>query len=166
MLPALPNKRMQPTDLCVTGSARGRFAQHTPRHPSPAADAQTLARQLQEGEAPLEHSVLSAILDSLDDPVLFADTEHVVRYMNRAAVEYYDDGAALLGRSLMDCHNERSQTIIRETLEALRGGEDERMITDNSKHRIFMRAVRDGYGNVIGYYERYAPPKSGEEAAG
>jgi hypothetical protein len=40
----LPNKRMQPAFLGVTGSARGRFAQHTPRHPSPAADTRSLDR--------------------------------------------------------------------------------------------------------------------------
>ena len=43
-------------------------------------------------------------------------------------------------------------------LAAAREGLDERLITDNEKHRIYMRAVRDGDGNVIGYYERYEPP--------
>jgi len=37
-------------------------------------------------------------------------------------------------------------------------GEDERIITDDEKHRIFMRVVRDAEGRVLGYYERYAPP--------
>lgn len=109
----------------------------------------------------MDTSKLSAILDSVDDPILFADTEHVIRYMNRAAVEHYDEGASLIGRSLMDCHNAASQAVIHETLEALRAGEDERLITDSEKHRIYMRAVRDGSGAVIGYYERYAPPSDG-----
>lgn len=108
----------------------------------------------------MEQSVLAAILDSLDAPVLFVDAEHVIRYMNRAAVKHFEDGASLLGRSVMDCHNERSRRIIRETLEALRAGEDERLISDTAEHRIFMRAVRDESGEVIGYYERYAPPKT------
>ncbi len=108
----------------------------------------------------MEPGVLSAILDSLEDPILFADTQHVIRYMNRAAELYYEDGASLVGRSLLDCHNERSCAVIRDTLEAMRSGEQERMITDNEKHRIYMRAVRGRDGEVIGYYERYAPPRS------
>ena len=31
-------------------------------------------------------------------------------------------------------------------------------ITDDENHRIYMRAVRDKVGEVIGYYERYEPP--------
>ena len=41
---------------------------------------------------------------------------------------------------------------------AFEKGEDEKMITNNEKHRKFMRAVRDGDGNLIGYYERFEPP--------
>ena len=35
---------------------------------------------------------MAAILDSLKDPVLFADTEHVTRYMNKAAIAHYEEG--------------------------------------------------------------------------
>jgi PAS domain-containing protein len=101
---------------------------------------------------------LAAILDSLKDPVLVADTEHEVVYMNKTAIEYFDDGEALLGTSLLDCHNERSCAIIIEILAAMHEGLDERLITDNETHRIYMRAVRDRDGKVIGYYERYEPP--------
>jgi PAS domain-containing protein len=101
---------------------------------------------------------LRAVLDSLRDPVLVADTDHRVVYMNRAAIEHYVAGEALLGTSLLDCHGERSCAVIREVLAAMREGLDERLITDNEKHRIFMRAVHDEHGRVIGYYERYEPP--------
>ena len=103
-------------------------------------------------------TLMTALLDSLKDPFLFADTDHVIRYMNSAAVEHYDDGQALLGRSLMDCHNEVSQRQMIEILAAMQQGETERLITDNEKHRIFMRAVRDADGRLLGYYERYEPP--------
>ncbi len=42
-------------------------------------------------------------------------------------------------------------------------GEDERMITDNEKYRIYMRAVRDEQGELIGYYERDEPPVKSAE---
>ena len=104
-------------------------------------------------------SLLADFMGSLKDPFLFADTEHVIRYMNRAAIAHYDEGAALIGRSLLDCHNPESRRIIFETLAAMRDdGLDERLITDNEKHRVYMRAVRDDAGRVLGYYERYEPP--------
>jgi len=101
---------------------------------------------------------MAAILDSLKDPLLFADTEHVIRYMNKAAIAYYDEGESLIGRSLLDCHNEQSQREIVEILAAMQAGEEERLITDDERHRIYMRVVRGADGRVLGYYERYEPP--------
>jgi DUF438 domain-containing protein len=103
-------------------------------------------------------SVLAALLDSLIDPVLFADTGHTIRYMNKAAVAHYPEGTTLLGRSVIDCHNAESNATIREVFAAMQEGEEERLITDNAKHRIYMRAVRGEGGELLGYYERYAPP--------
>ena len=63
---------------------------------------------------------------------------------------------SLIGRSLLDCHNQVSQQTMIEILAAMQSeGLVERLITDNEKHRIYMRAVRDGEGRVLGYYERY-----------
>jgi len=106
----------------------------------------------------IDVTLMAAILDSLKDPLLFADTEHVVRYMNKAASAHYSEGKSLIGRSLLECHNERSQHMIVEILAAMHAGEDERLITDDEEHRIYMRAVRDADGQVLGYYERYEPP--------
>ncbi len=102
--------------------------------------------------------LMTSILDSMKDPVLVADTKHRVIYLNKPAAAHYSQGTALLGTSLLDCHNETSQQMMFEVFEALEAGEDERMITDNEKHRIYMRAVRDAQGTLIGYYERYEPP--------
>jgi PAS domain-containing protein len=101
---------------------------------------------------------LAAILDSLKEPILVADTEHVTRYVNKAAKAFYTDGEKQIGRSLLDCHNEQSQQMMIEILAAMHVGEDERIITDDDEHRIYMRAVRGADGEVLGYYERYEPP--------
>ena len=106
----------------------------------------------------IETTLMAAILDSLKDPLLFADTEHVIRYMNKAAIAYYDEGESLIGCSLLDCHNEQSQREIVEILAAMQAGEEERLITDDERHRIYMRVVRGADGRVLGYYERYEPP--------
>jgi hypothetical protein len=101
---------------------------------------------------------MAAILDSFKDPFVFVDLDHVIRYMNKAALRHYDEGAALIGCSIFDCHNEQSGKTIHEVFDALHKGEEERLITDDEKHRIFMRAVRDANGHLVGYYERYEPP--------
>jgi hypothetical protein len=102
-------------------------------------------------------ALMAALLDSLKDPLLFADTQHIIRYMNKAAIAHFDDGAALLGRSLMDCHNEDSRQTIVQVMAAMQTGEDERLIHEDDKQRIYMRAVRDPAGVLLGYYERYEP---------
>lgn len=107
----------------------------------------------------IDAKIMSAILDSLKDPLLFADVSHTIRYMNKAATAYYEEGEKLLGRSLMDCHNAESQRVMRKVLAEMHDGLDERLITDNAKHRIYMRVVRAPDGRVLGYYERYEPPR-------
>ncbi|HEY3398389.1 MAG TPA: PAS domain-containing protein [Armatimonadota bacterium] len=105
--------------------------------------------------------LLTALLDSLDSPYVFADTDHVIRYMNRRAVEHYAarGGADLVGQSLFACHNEQSAAVMREVLAALAAGEEERMITDGERFRAYMRAVRGPRGELLGYFERYEPPR-------
>jgi PAS domain-containing protein len=113
----------------------------------------------------MDKALMEGILDSLKDPLLFADTGHQILYMNKAAVAHYEEGEALLGRSLLSCHNERSRELIAAIMEEMRAGLDERLITDDEKHRIFMRAVRSPEGALLGYYERYEPPvKKGDSA--
>ncbi len=113
---------------------------------------------MQPSTPAVEAGFLRAILDSDPDPVLVADLEHRIVFMNRAAVSHYSKGEALLGTNLLDCHNECSNRVIIEVLDALREGEEERLITDNERHRIFMRAVRDRDGTLVGYFERYEAP--------
>jgi hypothetical protein len=78
--------------------------------------------------------------------------------MNKAAIAYYTDGECQVGRSLLDCHNETSQAMMVEILAAMHEGLEEQRISGEEGHRVFMRAVRDPDGNVLGYYERYEPP--------
>ena len=103
-------------------------------------------------------SLFPHFLDSLKDPFLFADTGHIIVYMNKAAAAHYQEGRKLIGTNVLDCHNETSRKMMLEIFAALKEGEEERLITDDEKHRIYMRAVRDGDGKLLGYYERYEPP--------
>ena len=102
--------------------------------------------------------LLELIMDSLKHHFVFVDTAHVIRYMNKAAVERYKGTPARTGASIFACHNEESKQIILDVVEAFKEGEDEKMIFNSEDHRTFMRAVRDRDGNLIGYYERFEPP--------
>ena len=109
--------------------------------------------------------VFESLLDSLKQPVLFVDTEHVIQYGNNAAFALYKkDRSELVGKSIFDCHKEKSNQIILEIFESMQNGEEERLIVDNAENRIFMRAVRDENGRVLGYYERYEPPTKQKQA--
>lgn len=107
----------------------------------------------------MNKSFLINLLNSIKDPILFADTNNIVQYMNKAGVEYYEEGETLLQSNLLKCHNDESQKMMIKILAEMETGLEEKMITDNEKYRIFMRAVRDGKGNLLGYFERYEPPQ-------
>jgi len=100
------------------------------------------------------------LLDSMKNPVLVADTNHIVIYMNKAAINHYEEGDDLMGSNLLLCHNEESQKMMLDIFTEMQNGLEEKIITDNEKHRIYMRAVRDEKGKLIGYFERYEPPKA------
>jgi DUF438 domain-containing protein len=103
--------------------------------------------------------MFSAILDSLTEEIVFTDTNHIIRYMNPAGKKHYESRGAAVGKDLFACHNEQSKALINRLLAQLQSGAEEVIFTDNEKHRVYMRAVRDGSGNLIGYYERYSSPR-------
>ena len=105
-----------------------------------------------------EGRILSLLLDSWNKPVVFVDTDHRRQYMNGPARRHYSKWGDVIGKSIFDCHNELSGETIREVFARFAEGEREVMITDSPKHRVYMRAVRDEKGEVVGYYERYDPP--------
>lgn len=95
------------------------------------------------------------ILDCFKNEIVFADTNHIIRYMNKVAINRYPEGSALIGTSLLDCHNEKSVEMILDIFEKMKNGLDEELITDNEKYRVYMRAVRNNKEELIGYYERF-----------
>ena len=107
--------------------------------------------------------LLETLLNSIKDPILFADTDHIVQYMNKAAIAHYSEGEKLLQSNLLKCHNEESQKIMIEILAEMQNGLEEKLITDNEKYRIFMRSVRSNKGELLGYFERYEKPVNGNE---
>ena len=106
-------------------------------------------------------SYFRSIVEEDRSAVLICDLSHTVLYMNPAAVERYAKygGAALVGRSLLDCHNARSRQLI-ERVVAWFGErrENNRVFTTyNPKENkdVYMVALREEDGRLIGYYEKH-----------
>ena len=101
---------------------------------------------------------IQAILDQFKYPVVFVNNDHVIEYMNRAAVEKYRKrgGAELLNRSIFDCHSTSSKEMILEYHRRFLEGEDEIFLkVNNVSRRVYMVAVRGSAGELLGYYERF-----------
>jgi len=106
-----------------------------------------------------EADLLRCLLDSWNKPVVLVDTNHIIVYVNEPARSTYAKWGDILGKSIFHCHNEQSCKIIREVFEKLSTGQDEVQIAGNERHRVYMRAVRDKDGKLVGYFERYDPPE-------
>jgi DUF438 domain-containing protein len=106
-----------------------------------------------------EVSLFKCLLDSIKSPVVYVDNDHIIRYINRPAEMHYSKKwGDIIGKSIFHCHNDRSSGIIREIYHEMLNGLDEKIVTDNEKQRIYMRAVRKNNGELLGYIERYEPP--------
>ncbi len=106
-----------------------------------------------------EIKIAKLLLEAIPYPVVFADTSHTIRYMNRRAAFEYESTRGhrnLLGSSLLDCHNEQSRQKIREILTRFEqhGGEEFLTVT-NRNQRAYVTPVRDDDGTLVGYFERY-----------
>ncbi|MDE5558683.1 MAG: fatty acid/phospholipid synthesis protein PlsX [Ruminococcus sp.] len=102
-----------------------------------------------------------SVIDADNSAIVLCDINHTIIYMNPSAVERYSKwgGEELIGHSLLACHNEESNSIIRMVV--LWFGENKnnnRVFTlHNEKENkdVYMIALRDDTGNLIGYYEKH-----------
>lgn len=101
--------------------------------------------------------LLERLADSLRQPLMFVDTDHIIRYLNKAASQRYKVPTTYIDRSIFDCHNEKSCGIIRDAFEKLQAGAEEVRIGEDEEYLQYMRAVRDEDGTLLGYCPRLAP---------
>lgn len=104
---------------------------------------------------------LRSVLAQDPDPIVLCDLQHKILYMNPAAIKRYArfGGEALLGKSLLDCHNSNSHSLICRVLDWF--GAD---VSHNRVHTVYkeqenkdvyMVALRRTDGELIGYYEKH-----------
>ncbi len=94
-------------------------------------------------------------------PVVICNSAHEILYMNPAAIKHYAKygGEALWGKSLFDCHNSKSCEMIEKVLAWFKNSKENNMIftsrNDKENKDVYMVALRDDSGELIGYYEKH-----------
>lgn len=102
-----------------------------------------------------------SVLDEDKSPVVICDINHKIIYMNPAACNRYSQkgGASLLGSSLLDCHNSKSNEMIHKVIEWFKLSKSNNRIYSHYNEKenkdVYMIALRNEQGDLIGYYEKH-----------
>lgn len=102
-----------------------------------------------------------SVLEQDSAPVVLCDLNHTILYMNPSAVRQYaaSGGAAMIGTSLLLCHNAKTCETIRRVLAWFAESRTHNIIFEFRNERenkdVYMVALRDEEGQLIGYYEKH-----------
>lgn len=102
-----------------------------------------------------------SIIDQDRCAIVICNLEHEIVYMNPTAVERYAKrgGAELVGKSLMDCHNPQSVEKIHKVVAWFAQSKENNIVytyyNEKENKDVYMIALRDGDGTLIGYYEKH-----------
>ena len=103
------------------------------------------------------HSFFKSIIDSDPAPVVICDLEHTVVYMNPASIERYR--IDITGKSIKSCHNAESGAKIDRVVAWFKESKDNNIVftsrNDKENKDVYMVALRDDTGELIGYYEKH-----------
>ena len=111
--------------------------------------------------AVIEKEIYKSVLDADRSAVVICNLEHTIVYMNPVAITRYEKwgGKNLLGKSLLDCHNEKSRESINKVLEWFRTSKDHNIVytfhNEKENKDVYMVALRNDSGELIGYYEKH-----------
>ena len=93
--------------------------------------------------------------------VVICDLEHTIIYMNPAADRNYAKygGHQILGNCIFDCHNAHSVEAIKKVVAWFAADKSHNIVHTfyNAKQQkdVYMVALRDEDGELIGYYEKH-----------
>lgn len=105
-------------------------------------------------------SFYKSVLDQDRAAVVICNLKHEIIYMNQAAILNYEKwgGDKLIGKSLLDCHNQESREKIQKVIEWFEADESHNIVytfyNEKQNKDLYMVALRDG-GKLIGYYEKH-----------
>ena len=117
---------------------------------------------MKDNKEKMELSVFfKSVIDQDTASVVLCDPKHTILYMNPAAIRNYAKrgGEKLIGKSLLDCHNQHSQELIKKTVAWFAESQDHNRIFEfhheKDNRDVYTVALRDGDGTLIGYYEKH-----------
>lgn len=102
-----------------------------------------------------------AILEADRAPIVVCRLDHKIVYMNPSACEKYAKwgGGELVGKSLLDCHNERSRELIEKVVKWFVRSADNNIVhtfyNEKENKDVYMVALRSEKGGLMGYYEKH-----------
>lgn len=102
-----------------------------------------------------------SVIDQDRCAVVICNLAHEIIYMNPAAAARYANrgGAALVGQSLLDCHNAQSVAVIEKVAAWFAESREHNIIytyhNEKENKDVYMVALRDADGTLIGYYEKH-----------
>lgn len=100
-----------------------------------------------------------SVIDQDRAAVVICNLQHEMIYLNPAAVERYKKHGDLLGKSLFDCHSPKSNEMIERVVEWFTEDKSHNIIytfhNDKENRDVYMVALRDENGTLIGYYEKH-----------
>ena len=103
------------------------------------------------------YNLFKSVLDQDLAPVVVCDINDVIVYMNRSAIERYHKD--LTGRSIKDCHPPKANELMDKVISWFRESKDNNIIytfrNDDENKDVYMVALRDSDGTLIGYYEKH-----------
>ena len=106
-------------------------------------------------------SFYKSVIDQDSAPIVICNLEHIIIYLNPAAIAIYAKrgGAALVGTSLLSCHNEQSCKQIERILSWFAKNPDNNIVYEShnaAKNKdVYVVALRDENKSLIGYYEKH-----------
>ncbi|WP_288619803.1 PAS domain-containing protein [uncultured Treponema sp.] len=102
-----------------------------------------------------------SLVEQDNTAIVICDLNHTIIYMNPASVLNYKKygGTALLGKSLLACHNENSAVMIKKVVQWFSESVNNNCVhtayNEKQNKDIYMIALRDDAKNLIGYYEKH-----------
>ncbi|MBE6732572.1 MAG: fatty acid/phospholipid synthesis protein PlsX [Ruminococcaceae bacterium] len=98
-----------------------------------------------------------SVLEQDTAPIVICDLEHTVVYMNPASISRYHTD--LTGKSLKACHNADSNAKIDRVVAWFTESKENNIVytsrNDKENKDVYMVALRDDNGTLIGYYEKH-----------
>ena len=103
------------------------------------------------------YKLLKSVLEQDLAPVVVCDMDDIIVYMNPSAIERYHKD--LTGKSIKDCHPASANEMIDKVVAWFKESKDNNIIytyrNDEENKDVYMVALRDDDGTLIGYYEKH-----------